>query len=168
MWRIAPVLAAVALACAHSLPATRAPRLVGKPADVVAEDLGGAVVRIANDRGRVRVVDFWATWCEPCRDQLRFLDRLSDAYGPSGLSVYAVSFDEDRAMLQSFLEANPVKFAILWDKGGARLGEQLDISRLPTTLVVDRQGIVRSARVGFEADEPERLEREVKKLLAED
>ncbi len=165
--RLLLLLAAASLACAQSRPAQRGSALVGRQADIVAEDLGGAVVRIANDRGRVRVVDFWATWCEPCREQLQLLDRLTRAYGPDGLSVYAVSFDEDRAMLQSFLEANPVGFQILWDKGGARLGEPLDISRLPTTLVVDRTGVVRSAHVGFDPDEPERLEREVKGLLAE-
>lgn len=168
MRRTIPLLAAVALAaCAPVRPVQRGSSLLGKPADVVAEDLGGAVVRIANDGARVRVVDFWATWCAPCREQLRVLQRLADAYGARGVAVYAVSFDEDRGMLQAFLEANPVGFPVLWDKGGARLGEPLDVQRLPTTLVLDRDGIVRAADVGFDAGASERLEREVRRALAE-
>ncbi len=164
---LALALAAAALACAESRPALRSSPLVGKSADITAEDLGGATVRIANDRGRVRVVDFWATWCDPCREQLPALDRLSRAYADAGLSVYAVSFDEDRGQLQAFLEQHPVGFSMLWDKGGARLAETLDIDRLPTTLVLDRRGVVRFAHVGYDESERERLEGEVKRLLAE-
>ncbi len=168
MTRLASVLvAALAVACADSRPALRSSPLVGKPAEFTAEDLGGATVHVANDGGRVRIVDFWATWCDPCRDLMPVLERIHRKYSGQGVSVYGVSFDEDRAMLQAFLEKNPVSYAILWDKGGARLGEPLDVYRLPTTLVVDKAGIVRFAHVGFDSGEPEKLEREVRRLLAE-
>ena len=167
MKRLAAGLAALLVACAGARPALQASPLVGKPIDVTAEDLRGTVVRVADQRGRVRVVDFWATWCDPCRDQFPVLERIARAHADEGVRVYGVSFDEDRALLQRFLGQNPVTFPILWDKGGARLGEPLDIARLPTTLPVDRDGIVRFAHVGFERGDADKLEREVK-LLAEE
>ncbi|WP_242394910.1 TlpA family protein disulfide reductase [Anaeromyxobacter oryzisoli] len=159
------VLAASA-SCASSRPALRAPALVGKAVDVAAEDLSGRTVRLATD-GRVRVVDFWATWCEPCQEQLPRLDALARRYGDAGLAVAAVSFDEDRALLEAFVAEHPVSFPVLWDRGGARLSEPLDVQRLPTTLVLDRRGIVRHVHVGYDAPAGERLEREIRELLAE-
>src|SRR5512146_2233764 len=113
------VLAALlASACAGSRPPWRAPPLVGKSVDVAAPDLSGRPVRVNDDVGMVRVVDFFATWCEPCRAQLPFLDRLARELGPKGLSVYAVSFDEDRAAVEAFQRDTGVAFPVLWDKGG--------------------------------------------------
>jgi thiol-disulfide isomerase/thioredoxin len=154
----------VTIACAGARPPARASPLVGRPVEIAAEDLGGALVRI-DARGTVRVVDFWATWCDPCREQIPALDRLASAYGEKGLDVYAVSFDEDKAQVQSFLARNPVTFAVLWDKGGARLAAPLEVYRLPTTLVIDRAGVVRFAHVGYERSEAETLEREVRELI---
>ncbi len=115
----------------------------------------------------VRVVDFFATWCEPCRQQFPFLDRLARDSGPKGLSVFGVSFDEDRAAVAAFRDETHVSFPVLWDKGGGALAEKLDVTRLPTTLILDRKGIVRFVHLGFEQAEEPRIEREVEQLLAE-
>jgi thiol-disulfide isomerase/thioredoxin len=112
-------------------------------------------------------VDFWASWCEPCLDQFPLLDRLLEAHRASGLAVYAVSFDEDRAQIDGFLRETPVHFEILWDKGGESLSGPLAIDRLPTTLVLDRAGVVRHAFVGGGSRNAEALEREVRTLLGE-
>jgi len=160
--------AVVLLACAGAHQGVRSSPLVGQAFEVAAEDLKGRVVRVNAAAGQVRVVDFWATWCDPCRDQLPFLDRLSADHGPLGLSIYAISFDEDRAALERFLEETPVSFAILWDKGGAALSERLEITRLPTTVIVDRKGVVREVHLGFDRDEEKKIEAIVRRLLAED
>lgn len=117
--------------------------------------------------GRVRVIDFWASWCDPCRHQLPLLDRLAREHGPRGLAVYGVAFDEDRAMVEAFLADTPVSFPILWDRGGERLATPFAISRLPTTLLVDRGGRVRSVHLGYDVAEGAKLEEEVRALLAE-
>jgi thiol-disulfide isomerase/thioredoxin len=163
--KVAAIAVALAAACAASRGSRPSP-LLGTAVEVAAPDLEGAAVRVGDDGARVRVVDFWASWCEPCREQLPALDRLHEAYGARGLTVYAVSFDQDRAQVEAFLEHAPLRLTVLWDKGGERLAGPLAVDRLPTTLVLDRAGVVRYARSGYGPDHLARLEDEVRKLLA--
>jgi cytochrome c biogenesis protein CcmG/thiol:disulfide interchange protein DsbE len=153
--------------CAAGRSTLVASPLLGKQLDVTAPGLDGREVRLGDAQGKVRVVDFWATWCDPCRDQLPALGRLARAHGAEGLDVFGVSVDEDRAQLEAFLAGNPVAVEVLWDKGGARHAERLDVQRLPTTLVVDRAGKVRYVHQGYEPSNAELLEKEVRLLLAE-
>ncbi len=154
-------------ACAANRSLPRAAALVGRPVQLTAEDLQGRVVDVAAEAGTVRVVDFWATWCEPCRQQFPALERLRRELGPRGLSVYAVSFDEDPAQIPRFLEATPVGFRILWDRGGARWAAHYDLQRLPTTLVVDRAGVIRFVHEGFDEAAGVEERREVDALIEE-
>jgi thiol-disulfide isomerase/thioredoxin len=162
-------LIALAIATAGCVTAGARPTssAVGQPLDLAGPDLAGRQVRLADDAGKVRVVDFWATWCEPCREQLPLLDRLQGQYGPRGLSVYAVATDEERAAVEAFLAATPVTVKVLLDPGGETLARPLRIDRLPTTLLVDRKGVVRAAHLGYASGDGERLEDEVRKLLDE-
>jgi thiol-disulfide isomerase/thioredoxin len=160
-------LLTLAVACAAPRESWRSSPLVGKQVDITARDLGGREVRVSGGGARLAVVDFWATWCEPCREQLPFLERLAKSYGGAGVEVYGVSFDEDRAAVEEFLARTPVKFPILWDKGGAALADRLEVTRLPTTILVDGEGVVRGVHLGFDRDAGVALEREVRRLLAE-
>jgi thiol-disulfide isomerase/thioredoxin len=154
--------------CAAPRQGLRSSPLVGQTVEIAALDLAhDREVRLGEGTAKVRVVDFWATWCEPCREQLPFLDRLATEYGPQGLSVTGVAFDEDRAAVERFLEHTPVSFQILWDKGGSALSGRLEVTRLPTTLVIDRRGVVRGVHLGFDRGEERNIEDAVKRLLAE-
>ena len=171
MRRFTAILAALAAATA-SCAAPRAPSppdspLVGTAARIAAPDLRGAEVRIHEEAGKVRVVDLWASWCDPCREQLPALDRLARAYGRRGLAVYAVSFDAERDDLDAFLDEHPLELPVLWDPGGEALMKPLLVTRLPTTVVLDRRGIVRFVHRGYGAGTDARLEREVRRLLSE-
>jgi thiol-disulfide isomerase/thioredoxin len=135
--------------------------------EVTARDLGGREVRVSPGGPKLTVVDFWASWCEPCREQLPFLARLRADYRPRGLEVYAVSFDEDPAAVEEFLARTAVKLPVLWDKGGAALAEPLNVTRLPTTLLIDAAGVVRAVHLGFDQAEGEALERDVRLLVGE-
>ena len=163
------VVLASLIGCAAARPAPRpASPALGQRVDGGGAPYGaGGGVRVGAAPGRVRVVDFWASWCEPCREQLPLLERLAREHGPEGLAVYGISFDDERPSLDAFLKEVPVSFPILWDRAGDTLGDRLAIRRLPTTWVVDRAGVVRSVHVGFDAAEGEKLALEVRRLLAE-
>jgi thiol-disulfide isomerase/thioredoxin len=163
----AALLAAALAGCATGRPTLVSSPLLGKPLDLSTPDLAGREVRLGDAQGKVRVVDFWATWCDPCRDQLPVLELLARAHAADGLQVYGVAVDEDRAQLEAFLGAMPLGITVLWDKGGARHTERLDVQRLPTTLVIDRAGVVRFVHQGYEPTNADLLGREVKELLAE-
>ena len=141
--------------------------LVGQPVDVVGEELGGRAVRVSGATGQVRVVDVWATWCEACGEELAALARLQGDDGRRGLAVYALSIDEDRAQVATYVAGLPAAAAvgILWDQGGARNAERLPLERLPTTLVVDRDGLIRHVHQGFGPGSAARLAAEVEALL---
>jgi cytochrome c biogenesis protein CcmG, thiol:disulfide interchange protein DsbE len=164
----AAIALATALAgCALPAAPVRAAAALQRPLVLSAPDLSGKPVDVGAQRGLVRVVDFWATWCEPCRKSMPALDRLAEELAPRGLAVYGVSLDEDPTLIPPFLLEVPVRFPLLWDRGGEQLAARFEVQRLPTTLIVDRRGTVRFVHEGW-TDAQERQERrELEQLLAE-
>lgn len=138
-------------------PGSRAP-------DFRLRDLSGRPGDLASLRGRVVVLDFWASWCEPCRESFPFYNALHDELGRRGLCILGVSVDEQASNVRTFLRRTPAKFRILHDPSGgvaARFGPQ----RMPTSFVIDRNGLVRHVHYGFDAREKAAIEREVRALL---
>jgi peroxiredoxin len=117
--------------------------------------------------GQDLVFDFFATWCQPCKVQLPQLERLERELRDQGLAVYGISFDDDLDAIRGFAAQMGIGFPVLWDRGGDKLAPALSIQRLPTTLLVDRRGTIRSVHLGYDAREGQRLEEEVRELLKE-
>ena len=161
------VAAMASLACTGPGAAARPSPLVGTKVEVTAKALDGRAVALPAPGVRVTVVDFWATWCEPCREQLPDLDRLAAAWRGRGVEVYAISFDEDRGAVDEFVARTPVGFPVLWDKGGGALADRLALTRLPTTILLDAAGVVRAVHLGYDGGQPAALERDVRRVLGE-
>jgi thiol-disulfide isomerase/thioredoxin len=127
-------------------------------------DLGGAVWRLDERRGRVVLINYWATWCPPCRAETPGLVRLAEEYGPRGLEVVGVSLDEDRAAIRPFVEEYRVPYPILLppDLGSLRPA----VEALPTTVLYDRGGRVAKRYTGAVSESTFRAD--VESLLAED
>jgi len=140
----------------HSLT-TQAPR----PAPTLRlKDLGGTAHDLAQLKGRVVLVNFWATWCPPCRREMPSMERLSQALKGEAFSVLAVDVGEDADTIDAFtsqFDAAPT-FPILLDTK-SRVMQAWKVAGLPTTFLVDRQGrVVASAIGGREFDHPEMVE----------
>jgi thiol-disulfide isomerase/thioredoxin len=117
-------------------------------------------------RGRVLYVDFWASWCVPCRLSMPALDALHRKHGARGFSVVGVNKDNTPADAQRFLQRVPVGFALVDDRGDA-LARAFDVKAMPSGYLVDRRGVVRRVHRGFTAETAAALEREIEALLAE-
>lgn len=118
--------------------------------------------------GRVVLVDFWASWCGPCKASFPVLDGLQKKYADRGLVVLAVSVDEKADAKDRFLAEHPVSFAVVHDLA-QRLVAAAGISAMPSSFLVDRKGVIRFAHTGFKPEStPAELEREIESLLAEE
>jgi thiol-disulfide isomerase/thioredoxin len=116
-------------------------------------DVDGKTVDIAGYRGRVVLVNFWASWCPPCRKEFPSLDRVRKAFKPTELEVLAVNVGEDAETAFSF--AGMADFPVLLDRDSKAMGAW-SVMGLPTTLLVDREGKVAFRAVGGrEFDDPE-------------
>jgi thiol-disulfide isomerase/thioredoxin len=106
----------------------------------------------SSDQGQVVVIDAWATWCAPCVRSLPLLQALKRDYAKKGVRVYAVSVDEDRAQIPTFLASAKVHVPVLLDPGGFVLESRLKLKQMPTTWVVDRTGHIRFTQESFDGN----------------
>lgn len=142
---IVSVLGPLARAPAAASPDNRLQPFDGTaPPAVVLDPLDGERIGSADLRGRVRLVHFFATWCEPCRPELASLDRLKAEVGSRGLEILAISVAEVEPRLRRFFADNPVGFPILLDRDRAT-SRAWGIDALPSTVVLDRTGRPRLA-----------------------
>ncbi|HSD42049.1 MAG TPA: TlpA disulfide reductase family protein [Burkholderiales bacterium] len=134
--RLALVLAAAA-ACAAPLGAKELkPWKGGAPPPLELKDLQGRDHRLEDYRGSVVVVNFWATWCEPCRDEMPAMQRLKERMAGAPFALLAVNYAEGNPRVESFLKQVPVDFAILMDRDSA-VSKRWQARVLPYTVVLD-------------------------------
>ncbi|MDH4120875.1 MAG: TlpA family protein disulfide reductase [Deltaproteobacteria bacterium] len=125
----------------------------------------GAKTNLAAWKGKVTVVNFWATWCVPCRKEFPEFDKLRDKYQSRGLEVVGVTTDTDSKTIAKYLEKVPVKFPIVLDPAGL-LHKAVNPPTMPTTILLDRQGNIVATYVGFDAEKGlAQLESDLQKLL---
>ena len=110
--------------------------------------LGGQEVDLQSFAGRVVLVNFWASWCGPCVEEMPSLDKLYRTLAPRGLVVLGVSADEDEGALRSFLTRVPVTFPVLRDPGGRVGASRYQATGYPSTFVIDGAGVIREVFVG--------------------
>jgi thiol-disulfide isomerase/thioredoxin len=120
------------------------------PAPLVLADLAGRDVDLSSFKGEVVLVNFWATWCEPCRQEMPSLERLQQKLGGRGFRVLAVNAGEGAPRIRQFLERTPVALPIVRD-ADSDVMKAWRVRVLPASFLVDRQGMLRYQIIG-EAD----------------
>lgn len=110
--------------------------------------------------GQVILLDFWASWCAPCRQSFPWMQDMQRRYRDDGLVVIAVNLDNDEAEAAAFLDRYPVDFRILFDRE-RRLARQYEITGMPTSLLIGRDGKVVRRQSGFKVKLQDRYEHEL-------
>jgi len=124
----------------------------------------GVPVDLDSLRGRVVLVDFWASWCEPCKKSFPWLATIYGQYAEKGLSVVAVNLDKNQDQAVEFLDKYSVPFVIAYDPAG-RTAEAFDVSVMPTSFLIDRQGRIVLSHPGFDPKKTGPLEDAIKEAL---
>jgi len=141
--------------------------LVGKAAPDFSVDTanGKGKVSLASLKGKVVIVDFWATWCGPCKESFPKLQELYTKYNASGAEIVGLSEDDENQGIAEFAQAHGnAKFPVGWDNGKSIAG-QYKPPTMPTSFVIDKNGIVRFVHVGYHDNDQAELETEIKQLM---
>jgi thiol-disulfide isomerase/thioredoxin len=126
---------------------------------------GGAAVNVADYRGQVVYLDFWASWCGPCRESFPFMNELHRELGGKGLRVLAISVDKTADAARNFVEHHPAQFSVALDaKAACPVAYQLP--GMPTSYLIDRSGAVRAVYGGFHPGAKAEIRQQVLELLA--
>ncbi|HEY5558449.1 MAG TPA: TlpA disulfide reductase family protein [Steroidobacteraceae bacterium] len=119
---------------------------------------------LARFRGQVVLVDFWASWCSPCRSSIPWLNAMQAKYGGQGLVIIGINVDKERIDADRFLAETPIHFEVVYDPAG-RLPAQYDVPVMPSSFVFDRSGALVVRHAGFLNAKRVEYEATLRKLL---
>jgi cytochrome c biogenesis protein CcmG/thiol:disulfide interchange protein DsbE len=126
----------------------------------------GSSLDLTGLRGRVVYLDFWASWCGPCRQSFPWMETMKSTYEGQGLRIVAVNLDRDRADADKFLNQFHPTFDVRFDPKG-ELAEFYKVQGMPSSVLIDRQGVARFTHVGFRPIDGAMYEAQVRELLSE-
>jgi peroxiredoxin len=161
----ARLLALAALTVAGTAASAAITPSAGAP-DFTLPSLGGPNLRLQEQRGQVVMVNFWATWCGPCRVEMPHLSRLYDKYRGSGFVVFAVNIDEDPRKAASVAAQLGMRFPVLLDTD-KKVSRMYDLSTMPSTILIDRDGRVRYVHRGYRSGYEDTYDKQIRELLRE-
>jgi thiol-disulfide isomerase/thioredoxin len=137
------------------------------PSVLVKHFEGGGKIDLGSLKGKVVLVDIWASWCAPCKEEMPLLDEMAGRLKNRGVQIIAVSIDEDRDSAQEFLSSRPSwSLTVAHDPKG-KLPEVLHPGKMPSSYVLDADGIIRYVNEGFERGDLKMLEKRLVALAAE-
>ncbi len=141
--------------------------LAGKPApDFALKSSTGANLRLSEYRGDVVMINFWATWCGPCRQEMPLLDQLYSRYQRVGFSLLGVNIDDDSSRAMDMIHELGVSFPVLFD-ARKEVSKLYDVDAMPVTVLVDREGNVRYVHKGYKPGYEEMYLDQIRSLLRE-
>lgn len=135
--------------------------------DITLRTADGGTVRLTDYKGRVVIVDFWASWCAPCKTAFPALDTLFREYHARGVEVLAVNLDERRRDADAFLARLPHAMPVLFDPAGTS-AEAFAVQGMPSSFVIDPSGVIRFTHIGYSGDVGTTYRREIQQLLSEE
>lgn len=150
-------IAALAAALALAVPALAVPTGGPAPSFTLAAR-GGQAVSLAQYKGQVVMINFWASWCGPCRQEMPLLESIYKKYNKMGFTLLGVNVEPNSQAANDWLKATPVSFPILYDTD-SKVSKLYDVAGMPSTVIIDRTGKLRVLHRGYKpGDENEYLD----------
>ncbi len=112
------------------------------------------------------MLNFWATWCGPCQQEMPLLDQMYKTYKPAGFTLLGISVDTDKAAVQALLARRPVSFTVLLDPKNKVSGEYR-VEEMPSTIIIDRKGDIRYVHRGYKPGDENEYQDRIRQLIQE-
>ena len=129
-------------------------------------DKSGSMVSLQDFDGQVVLINFWASWCGPCREEMPLLEALHKRYEPLGFTMVGVNVEEDSAAAEKFLQGTSVSFPILFDRANS-VSKLYDVIAMPSSVIVGRDGTVRYIHHGYEPGNENDYQDQIRQLIRE-
>ncbi len=121
-------------------------------------------VKLSDYRGQIVYVDFWASWCQPCRKSFTWMNKMQSLYGKDGFKVIAINLDESRQKADKFLQKIPANFDVAFDPRG-NTAEAYKVKAMPSSYLINKHGKVVHANLGFRGNDEDELEKKIRDLI---
>lgn len=138
----------------------------GQAPDFTLKSQSGANLKLSELRGEVVMINFWASWCGPCRQEMPKLEELYARYKPLGFTVLGVNIEEDPAKAKALLKDVSVSFPVLFDTQN-EVSRLYQVAAMPSTVLVDRDGNMRYLHKGYQPGLEERYQEQIRTLIKE-
>jgi peroxiredoxin len=151
-------LAALLTATLLALPAGATPSTGGPAPPFSLSARSGGTLSLAQFKGQVVMLNFWASWCGPCRTEMPLLENIYKKYSKMGFTLIGVNVEPDPKAAEDWLKQTPVSFPVIYDKDSA-VSKSYDVAGMPSTVIIDRKGNIRMLHRGYKpGDENEYLD----------
>jgi len=147
-------------------PLTIAVTTEGSASNFTLKSTSGENIRLSEYRGQVVLINFWASWCGPCRQEMPELDALHKKYQDLGFTVFGVNVEQNKQQVERVLREIPVSFPILFDQEN-EVSELYDVDAMPVTVLVDRNGDIRFGHRGYKPGYEKVYEQQIRSLVRE-
>lgn len=137
--------------------------VVSKAPNITLPSLKGKL-ELSQLRGKVVYLDFWASWCEPCKKSFPWMNEMKAMYKDHGLEVVAVNLDKDRKLADAFLKTMDINFIVAFDQAGD-VASKYKIPGMPSSYLIGRDGTLYASHIGFRQKDKARMEAAIQKLL---
>lgn len=165
MNKIAIIAVILCFAAAPTMSASsKHVELKGPSKDFTLKSKKGKNVRLSDLRGRVVMLNFWASWCGPCRQEMPLLDKLAQRYEPAGFTLLGINVDADRKLADRVMKEIPVDFEILFDPD-SKVSELYKVDVMPSTILIDCDGNLNYLHRGYVPGDEKTYQKRIKKLL---
>jgi peroxiredoxin len=129
-------------------------------------ELDGQSASLSQYKGQVVMLNFWATWCGPCQQEMPLLEQMYRKYKPAGFTLIGVNVDKDAPPVKQLLERKPVSFPVLLDPA-SQVSKAYHVDEMPSTVLIDRKGNVRFLHRGYKPGDENEYQDRIRQLIRE-